>query len=119
MTRLAEPATRTLLVHPSPSSVLLEALAERFTPDLRLVVPNVQAGRDLRTWLRNAGQAITLTQLARNGYAPRVGCPSPPAHVSSGSVFVHWKSDGACYIQGMLRCFEFRRPVRWAVRESR
>lgn len=56
--------TRLLLTHPYPS-VLRSAAAARFTPNLRLLVPNVQAGRDLRGALRGAGQAVTLSQLAR------------------------------------------------------
>ncbi|MFC4427155.1 PD-(D/E)XK nuclease family protein [Deinococcus navajonensis] len=56
--------TRLLLTHPYPS-VLQASAAQRYTPDLRLLVPNVQAGRDLRGSLRNAGPAQTLTQTAR------------------------------------------------------
>ena len=56
--------TRLLLHHPA-SSALLAGLGERFRPGLLPVVPNVQAGRDLRGSLRGAGRAITLTQWAR------------------------------------------------------
>ena len=56
--------TRLLLHHPA-SSALLSGLGERFRPELLPVVPNVQAGRDLRGSLRGAGRAITLTQWAR------------------------------------------------------
>lgn len=56
--------TRALLTHPYPS-VLLGGVAERFTPDMHLIVPNLQAGRDLRGRLRGAGAAMTLTQVAR------------------------------------------------------
>ncbi|ACO47748.1 PD-(D/E)XK nuclease family protein [Deinococcus deserti] len=57
--------TRLLLTHPYPS-VLLDGAAERYSPDLRLLVPNVQAGRDLRGRLSNSGPAMTLTQTARD-----------------------------------------------------
>ncbi|WP_104992441.1 PD-(D/E)XK nuclease family protein [Deinococcus sp. NW-56] len=56
--------TRLLLHHPA-SSILLTGLGERFHPGLLPVVPNVQAGRDVRGSLRGAGRAITLTQWAR------------------------------------------------------
>jgi RecB family exonuclease len=56
--------TRLLLQHPYPS-VLLSTVAEHFAPDMALIVPNVQAGRDLRGALRQAGQARTLTQVGR------------------------------------------------------
>lgn len=58
--------TRLLLQHPYPS-VLLSTVAEHFAPDMALIVPNVQAGRDLRGALRQAGQARTLTQVGREG----------------------------------------------------
>lgn len=57
--------TRTLLQHPFPS-VLLGAVSAHFSPDMALIVPNVQAGRDLRGALRKAGAARTLTQAARD-----------------------------------------------------
>ncbi|WP_309571422.1 hypothetical protein, partial [Deinococcus sp.] len=57
--------TRTLLQHPFPS-VLLGAVGNHYTPDMALIVPNVQAGRDLRGALRGAGAARTLTQTARD-----------------------------------------------------
>ncbi|MDL2343421.1 hypothetical protein QOL99_04560 [Deinococcus sp. MIMF12] len=56
--------TRLLLHHPA-SSILLTGLGERFHPGLLPVVPNVQAGRDVRGSLRGAGRALTLTQWAR------------------------------------------------------
>ena len=56
--------TRLLLQHPYPS-VLLSTVAEHFTPDMTLIVPNVQAGRDLRGALRQSGLARTLTQVGR------------------------------------------------------
>ncbi|MCD0176216.1 hypothetical protein IHN32_09705, partial [Deinococcus sp. 14RED07] len=56
--------TRTLLQHPFPS-VLLTAVSAHYSPDMALIVPNVQAGRDVRGTLRNAGPARTLTQTAR------------------------------------------------------
>lgn len=56
--------TRLLLHHPA-SSVLQAGLGERFHSGLLPVVPNVQAGRDLRGSLRGAGRALTLTQWAR------------------------------------------------------
>ncbi|SMB82114.1 PD-(D/E)XK nuclease family protein [Deinococcus hopiensis] len=56
--------TRTLLTHPYPS-VLLKGAVERFTTDMRLIVPNLQAGRDIRGHLQGAGTATTLTQVAR------------------------------------------------------
>lgn len=56
--------TRTLLQHPFPS-VLLTAVSAHYSPDMALIVPNVQAGRDVRGTLRNAGPARTLTQAAR------------------------------------------------------
>jgi RecB family exonuclease len=56
--------TRLLLHHPA-SSVLLAGLGDRFHPGLLPIVPNVQAGRDLRGSLRGAGRALTLTQWAR------------------------------------------------------
>nr|WP_246363404.1 PD-(D/E)XK nuclease family protein [Deinococcus budaensis] len=54
-----------MLLHHPASSVLLASLGERFHPGLLPVVPNVQAGRDLRGSLRGAGRAMTLTQWAR------------------------------------------------------
>ncbi|WP_156123108.1 PD-(D/E)XK nuclease family protein [Deinococcus radiopugnans] len=56
--------TRHLLQHPFPS-VLLQSISAHHTPDMALIVPNVQAGRDLRGALRGAGAARTLTQTAR------------------------------------------------------
>ncbi|KEF35424.1 MULTISPECIES: hypothetical protein [Deinococcus] len=60
--------TSRLLLHHPASSVLLRGLAERVPPGGLLVVPNVQAGRDVRGSLRGAGRggrALTLTQWAR------------------------------------------------------
>ncbi|PTA68596.1 PD-(D/E)XK nuclease family protein [Deinococcus arcticus] len=68
---------RTLLTHPYPS-VLLTGAAERFTPDMRLIVPNLQAGRDLRGVLRGAGAAITLTQAAREALRDAGWTPLTP-----------------------------------------
>lgn len=56
--------TRVLLQHSFPS-VLLGAVAASYTPDMALIVPGVQAGRDVRGALRQAGPALTLTQVAR------------------------------------------------------
>lgn len=67
VSRAAEAVSRFVLTHPYPS-VLLEQAAERFTPDLRglrLLVPNVQARRNLHSRPRHAGPAQTLTQPAR------------------------------------------------------
>lgn len=57
--------TRTLLQHPFPGA-LLGAVSAHYSPDMSLIVPNVQAGRDVRGTLRNAGAARTLTQTARD-----------------------------------------------------
>lgn len=71
--------TRLLLTHPYPS-VLLDGAAERFASHLCLVVPNLQAGRDLRGRLPGAGNAITLTQLAREALRDAGWTPLTPGY---------------------------------------
>ncbi|GGL89953.1 hypothetical protein GCM10010840_29980 [Deinococcus aerolatus] len=56
---------KTLLLGPLPGP-LLTALAARLTPDMTLIVPNVQAGTSVARYLALRPRILTLTQLARS-----------------------------------------------------